>query len=102
MAFDLQAVLAQLRALQDKETLADIMADPLGRGLLAAAVALLFLGVMLLSPKKEEKSELDKALQGRGRQCTRSIQGGGGGGSSGGTASAVAGVAGVAAPPAKP
>jgi len=60
----LDALLEQLRQLQQKESLAEILADPLGRGLAAAALALLFIGIMLLSKPKDEKSELDKKLQG--------------------------------------
>ncbi|KAL4433884.1 hypothetical protein ABPG75_000325 [Micractinium tetrahymenae] len=65
-ALDLGAFMAQLRVLQQKETITEILAEPLGRGLLAAAVGLLFVVLLLVGPKtSEDKSELDKALRGK-------------------------------------
>lgn len=64
-ALDLSVFVAQLRELQQKETIAEVLAEPLARSLLAAAVGLLFVALLLVGPKKaQDKSDLDKALQG--------------------------------------
>lgn len=66
---DLDAFMAQLRELQQKETIAEILAEPLARSLLAVAVGLLFVALLLVGPKPSEKtSDLDKALQGAPRR----------------------------------
>lgn len=63
MALDMDALIAGIKGLQEKQSLADLLADPFGRGLAAATVALLFILLRLIFPGKQEKSELDKALQ---------------------------------------
>lgn len=70
LALDFDAFMSQLRLLQQKETIAEVLAEPFARSLLAAAVGLLFVVLLLVGPKKkEEKSELDKALQGQVLCC---------------------------------